>query len=458
MKIHMYFVFLLALLYACSEKNIVYYYSNTVVTDTIPFDILNYNGILVNVRINEKVYNFVFDTGSEKTIINSIIPSISEFYDTTYFYDAFDNRLSSNKVKLDSLHIGNLHVVGMDSYLQRDLYYDGILGNDILGKMVWKIDLMNQQIISTKDIKNLRVSGTGIPFRKVNNSILFPISINGIKVEACIDTGYQGFMLLNTQTMDKVVDNIDEAILWEDIRDLHSGNTFAIERYSPPMDSLFYILEDVYVDGIALRDEIIKFHRFKLNFVGMDFFKRFEYVILDYPNSEIYFGPSQKKSLEFLKTNMSRINSNGIILSSTDNLLQIKGITSDAKDLGLKYLDTVLSINGISIVDRDSLFYRNSTEEFQLGVSDLNISEYRFMIDRFHFVNDTSLIEVKRGKSSDRVKLIRKFHSNSIPESIADTYVDLNLPLFRREKIKTASSYYYIFDIREVLSEKLRNR
>src|SRR5690606_770101 len=139
------------------------------------------------------------------------------------------------------------------------------------------------------------------------NSILFPIYINGIEVEACLDTGFQGFLLLNAQTMHKIVDNVDESILWEDVRDLHSGNTFAIERYSPPMDSLFYALKDVYAGGIALRDEIVKFHRFKLNLIGMDFFKRFEYVILDYPNSKIYFGPSQRKSLEFLKTNLSRI-------------------------------------------------------------------------------------------------------------------------------------------------------
>jgi len=246
------------------------------------------------------------------------------------------------------------------------------------------------------------------------------------------------------------VGDSDESILWEDVRDLHSGNTFNIEPYSPPMDSLFYILKDVHTGGIALRDEIVKFHRFKLNLIGMDFFKRFEYIILDYPNSKIYFGPSQRKSLEFLKTNLSRINSNGIILSNTDNVLQIKGITSKAKDLGLKYLDTVLSVNGISIVDRDNLFYR-STQDIEFGISNLKISEYRFMIDSFHFVNDTSLIEVKRGKNSDRVKLVREFHSNSIPDSIADTYVDLNLPLFKWKKIKTASSSYYIFDISEVL-------
>src|SRR5690554_6889719 len=146
MKIYIYILFSLALLYACSERKIVHYYSDNIVIDTIPFAILNYNGILVDVFISGKKYNFVFDTGSGKTIISSTVPSISEFYDTTYFYDAFDNRLSANKVKLDSLQIRNLYLVGMDSYLQRDLYYDGIIGNDILGQIVWKIDLINQKI------------------------------------------------------------------------------------------------------------------------------------------------------------------------------------------------------------------------------------------------------------------------------------------------------------------------
>src|SRR5690606_32903253 len=99
----------------------------------------------------------------------------------------------------------------------------------------------------------------------------------------------------------------------------------------------------------------------KLNIIGMDFLQRFDYFILDYPNQQIYFGKEQHKSLNFLVYSLLRMNSKGINLVPSNHKAQIGRVNSEAKCLGISYEDTVLSIDGISVVDRDSLFFKNNS-------------------------------------------------------------------------------------------------
>ncbi len=146
-------------------------FPENVMVDTIPFSKPFVNYISLEVLVKDKAYNLIFDSGSEKTLINSSIPSTKISTDTVFFDDIYNQPHPSFQVLLDTLKIGGIKVIQMDSYLQRDLNFDGIFGGDIMKELVWKIDLFNQKIYVTKDVVNFNLKDAGIPFRRKGNNI-----------------------------------------------------------------------------------------------------------------------------------------------------------------------------------------------------------------------------------------------------------------------------------------------
>lgn len=445
-------------IFSCKEieKSTIEFPENSIV-DTIPFITPFSNKVVLEAYVNKEPYSLVFDTGAEFTLINSTIPSKKLSSDTVYFNDFLRQLHSSFRVLVDTLQIGGLKIVNMDSYLQRDLNLDGIVGGDIMEDFVWKMDFYNQRILVTKEVSNFNPKNDGIPFIKTGNNIYIQSKINGSSMTLLVDTGHDGFISINKNKITAHPKAVTDPVFWEDNSILHSVNHFASKSYRPFMDTTLYLKGNIQVGDLFLNNEIIKIHKSPYNLIGMDFLKRFDHVIFDYPNKKIYFGEMQDKTLDFFKTSLLRLNSKGVILQPNDSMVKIIGITNEAKELGLNYSDTIISIDYIPIQNRDSSFYLSKSKMHQeISFLEFSPSKFQKLINEFHFISDSSILEVKRGDSSQYYNLTRQLNFKEMPEFLLDYYVDLQLAPPKIKKIKTVSGSYYTFKTTELLSPGLK--
>jgi hypothetical protein len=416
--------------------------------------------VLLEAMVQGKQYKLAFDTGSPTTLVSSLVPSLKTSSDTVFFSDIINQLHASVKVSIDTLKLGHLQVVNKQSYTQRDLSIDGLLGNDIIGDLVWKIDFFNQKIYATQDIKNFDIMSEGIPITRNGSYITMKCSISNRELELVIDTGYGGFISINKDIADTVLNHSNEPIVWEGVSTLGRGNPYLSLSFANHIDTTYYITDDISFGEFTLRNEIIELRHFPLSIVGMDFFKRFEYFIIDYPNQKLYFGKVQKKSLDFLMSTLLRMNTKGITFIPSDSKAIVGRVASSGKDAGIAYLDTVLSIDGVSVVDRDSSFYQSKTiRHEEISYVEYFPSQFRKLWTDFHFKTDTSIIEIKRGDSSQCYTLYRQYNFTAMPDSLHDYYVDLSLPLPNFNRIKTESdTHYFRFKTEELVPWGLRNK
>src|SRR5690606_22310453 len=220
----------------------------------------------------------------------------------------------------------------------------------------------------------------------------------------------------------------------------------------PRLDTTYYFISNMTVGEILLENEIIELTHNPFNIVGMDFFKRFDHFVLDYPNGMIHFGNEQHKSLTFVFSSLIRMNTMGITLVPK-NKVQIGRINSGAKEAGISYYDTLLSINGVSVVNRDSVFFKNNSKlNTDTNTFEFRPSPYQSLWNEFHFVRDTSTIEIKRGDSSQIYTLYRQYNFTAMPDSLHDYYIDLSLPLPNFKRVRTeADTYYFRFKTDELV-------
>jgi hypothetical protein len=416
--------------------------------------------ILLEAMVQGKQYKLAFDTGSPTTLVSSIVPSLKTSSDTVFFNDIINQPHASVKVSIDTLRLGRLQVINKQSYTQRDLTIDGILGNDIIGHLVWKIDFVNQKVYLTQDVKNFNVLGDGIPLTKIGPYITMKCSISNKELDLIIDTGYSGFISMNKNLADSLLYYSKRPILWEGVSTLGRGNPYLSPSFTEHIDTTYYFYDDISFGKVTLKNEIIELRHFPWSIVGMDFFKRFEYFIIDYPNQKLYFGKVQRKSLDFLVSSLLRMNTKGVTLIPSDSKAIVGKVTSSGKEVGIHYLDTVLSIDGVSIVNRDSSFYQSKTiQHEEISYVEYFPSEFRKLWTDFHFKSDTSTIEIKRGNNSQFYTLYREYNFTAMPDSLHDYYVDLSLPLPNFNKVKTDSdSYYFRFKTEELVPWGLLNK
>lgn len=418
------------------------------------------NHVLLEAMVGDESYNLTFDSGSPTTMVNSKVKTRRISSDTVFFHDILLQQHPAFRVSIDTLQIGKFKVIKMDSYLQRDLNFDGMLGDDIIRNLVWKFDLINRKMYVTEDINNFKFDGESIPFYRKNEHIVVTVKIDNADVELIVDTGYSGFITIDKFNYDYMFSPSKKPIFWEGVSTRQFGNPYASLAHSLRIDSTYYVNVNLDIGGVTLENEIIELHHVPLNIIGMDFFKRFDYFILDYQNNMIHLGEVMNKSLDFLMTSLMKMNTKGITFIPSKSKAQIGRVTSWAKENGLNYLDTILSIDGESLVNRDSLFYQNQSRfNEETEYYEYRPSKFLQLWNEFHFTKDTSIIEVKRGDSSQIYTLHRQYCLTSMPDSLHDYYIDLRFPLPNIHSVKTGTdTYYFRFKTEELVPWGLKNK
>lgn len=243
-----------ALVISCSESS-----QQQLVFGENKVDTLNYlndidNKIYVPLKINDSVYNFLFDTGASSTLIDSKIKISRESNNTQKILGFYSEQREAKKVWPEQITIGNTQFLNFSDCLQTDLTFPGFLGNNLLNKLCWSLDFVNQKVYVTEDVHNLyRDLSNGIPFELINNTVHIKGVVEGVELPILIDTGDSGASIkINKRFLDENRKN--NIIQWSSII---SSNYSYKQNLDDLEETSFETIGNITLGDEVYQDELI---------------------------------------------------------------------------------------------------------------------------------------------------------------------------------------------------------
>lgn len=238
--------------------------------------------IIVTVKIDNKPFPFIFDTGSQ---INLLFNDGSFDLSKAKDIKILDSKNNSSKAQIVRKHIelpffnikskGLCVIIESKPKLFERLNIHGILGADIINKFNWRIDTRNLEIyrINEKDIKTLDTNSYIInTFIDKNNTLSASADINNNNSNTFIfDTGYNGILSISSPR--KTTTNKQHFIEHVGVESTINGDK---------MDTSFINLDTLRIGNFIIENIPISYYSFddknELNTIGMGFFKTFEEI------------------------------------------------------------------------------------------------------------------------------------------------------------------------------------
>ncbi|WP_106832104.1 hypothetical protein [Parabacteroides pacaensis] len=399
------FIFLIISRVSCANSD---YVSMAGKIDTLSMLDRNY---LVNISVKNVPIQCFFDTGNETTefLLSSVEPV--SFISITSKIDINGEKISRKLIQLDTLSIGHTKYLkrglyaGVDSLKKSDL---SILGNDIYEKFVWKLDHVHQQIYFSQDPKVFTEDYIlAVPFAKDMKLASLEATIAGKNYKFILDTGYPEFAHINDSTISNTT-NWYSCLTYNYLLQYHKPITNESEHSKKQT----LCIQDMNIGHLLFNNEIINYNKYPNNLLGRDFCNRFEYIIIDYPNRMIYFGPTYHKSSFYLHELKRKINTLGIDFSYSKPL-KIIGISEEMKKKGLDIGDTIIKINNILVENNPDLLkgFKNLRETVLPENS----------LFKIHYIDDIVEITVKK---ENKLKAFTLFRKSYIEEP--DTVISYN--------------------------------
>ncbi len=250
----------------------------------IPFKYIN-NHIFIDVNINNKTYNFLFDTGAEFNVIDEEI--VNEFqYKTISEVKASGNSFSTQKVKLieiPKISLSNVDFLNTGAIIQNipiKKHYgcfevNGLIGNNLMRKANWQIDYKNKVIRITDDLKRIKISEKAIPIKmnaKITGNIYFDVGINGVFSKFTFDTGSNWKITTSSKKFQSFQDKSKK------LEFLKLGNEYE------------FIADVVSLDKINIEKQIITLENGNHSLLGNRFFENYTLTI-DWKKDIVFFDP-----------------------------------------------------------------------------------------------------------------------------------------------------------------------
>lgn len=314
---------------------------------SVPFEVLD--GIpIVNVSLDGKNHQFVFDTGASMTVINSVdFPNIS----TSKKYDDVGG-ISSERKSINAVNFSfnflnqrfkNKEVLYTDLTLASkiscsNLNISGIIGRDIMENYIVEINPESKKLVfhrhadfNEKQLKDF----TKIKLQKKRPSV--PIKIGGETRYVLFDTGRNGGLSTTGYKLDQYIETTQHTSYRS------KGSSFGIHGVNNDEDIHHKVYNaEVQIGDLDLTNQTFETSKRDFNNMGFRFAKQF-ISYLDLKNQKLYI----KRIIQ----NTENINESviGSIGFSTKYDLEMKKniiINLSTKQNKLALGDTLISING----------------------------------------------------------------------------------------------------------------
>ncbi|WP_149239746.1 aspartyl protease family protein [Dyadobacter sp. 32] len=394
--------------------------------------------------VKGKKYNLIIDTGSQRSLLQQYVPGTRNNR-TSQITDSKGSVYAENNVIIDTMSLGSFDLIGhkfIQTYSKKPRN-DGILGMDFLQYFTITLNFKKQEIELTRDnavdnvhqLKKIQILG-------LKNTPCIELDVDGIKTIFLIDTGYDMFASVNSNTADKAMKK--NLIHWQGYDE---STTYRDEPGLPAIINYAQKIVDVCFTGYKLKREIIHFHSRKnlMHLVGLDFLKRFETVTFDFPNNTAYLGKMQKKSLLYFHESF-RFNGSGILFNN-DSLPKITHKAELVASKDIEIGDTIVGFENKLLVENiRSKTLQTIGSLYRHGGAGAH-SEFTELMRRARFSGSDGQISILKNGVLRAITLKRQKLLQPEFEYI-DYYPPmeiLNIPYITSQRVLNDTSYYYIF-------------
>jgi predicted aspartyl protease len=239
----------------------------------------------------------LFDTHAPFCIFNSVIEKSNQFIKVGE--SSLSNRTPDGKkikfisyltdsVKFGTVTFNHILTKGVPDKTENNNYkYDGIFGDNLLMKGVWKIDFEKNIITFTNtidSIDNLQDAEKITTSYSLSDNFMIDILFeNNIKEKFEVDLGYNGYLTIPLTEFDKI-DLNKKAII------KNSTNTFIVGTQNVTQYQLPNTTIKFSDRTKSLTTTLISSNVMKMKLIGVGFFSKFKFVVFDYPNKTIYIS------------------------------------------------------------------------------------------------------------------------------------------------------------------------
>lgn len=326
----------------------------------IPFRYIN-NHIFIDVKINNKTYNFLFDTGAEFNVIDEDIFKELQ-YKTISKGKASGNSFSTQKVKsieIPKISLSNVDFVNTSAIvlnLPFKKHYgcfevNGIIGNNLMRKANWQIDYKNKVIRITDDLKNVKISEKAVPIKmnaKTAGNIYLDIGINGVFSKFTFDTGSNWSITTSSKKFQSFQDKNKK------LEFLKRGNEYE------------FIADIVSLGKINIEKQIITLENGNHSLLGNRFFENYTLTI-DWKKDVIFFD-----SVNQIKESKLSSYQLGLTINYEKNIIVANNSWLEHKlDFEVENGTKILSINSVNVTNfkRSELceYWYNFNEQIKDG-------------------------------------------------------------------------------------------
>jgi predicted aspartyl protease len=318
---------------------------NTTYYSEIPFRYID-GYIFIDIIQNGSKYNFLFDTGSEGTLVDKSI--VNEFdyrpYSETKLSGPVVNdqeikTIVLSKIQLSDIVFSDIGAIAIDLDFAKEKFCDklhGIIGSNLMKKSNWQIDYKNQLIKLSDNISEFHLGDpeyvieTKLPSKGFGTETI-DITINGITMPFDFDTGNGSSKIVaNPKTYKKLIKKSN-----------------AVEYGFSKSDKDFYLIpEKLLIGGVEFSNQLVSLENRvgNLRLLGNRFYENF-LVTVDWENHQLYldsYGEIDNDDLfEFPLKFTANYNSNKVVVAS--------GLSEFLKANKLKEGSVVSKVNGVEI-------------------------------------------------------------------------------------------------------------
>ena len=257
----------------------------------IPFGLFA-KGILIDTYwgADQVLYKLYLDNHSPTWANEHIIhynPSISKSKDFLYSTTTADGKAIAGDVYVcDNIRLGGVHFKNVSFYNISNPSNagkaDGVIGENIMNKGVWKIDFTHQQLqfaSSIDSVKGLEEAEL-LTAEFTDNAIEIKIAFrNAITETLELDLGYNGAVILPAE-MAKPIFYGNTKIYTDSMQFSTPGGTAAIKN-SVANDK-------IEIGGRNFNTFITSNEMVREKLIGLRFFNSFNFIVIDYLNKAVY--------------------------------------------------------------------------------------------------------------------------------------------------------------------------
>ncbi len=266
--------------------------------------------IILEVIIEKKRYNFLYDTGAEICVIGENLAREINYRTVTKF-NAKDSRKVKKKLKfieIPEIELQSIKFVEIGAAIANlkslsDYFgcikIEGILGNNLFRKAKWELDYKNQVIRVSDDIDRLKENSKAVIIPMICGEIgnaYVELEINKNRAKFILDTGYNG-KVTSKMKLFEILTKSSEHFENTEMKGVEGYSLFKGLSYG----STYYgYAKQIKIGNQNILNQIITFKERSPNLIGNQLLESFK-VIIDWSDKTLILYKNEEIKADTLK-------------------------------------------------------------------------------------------------------------------------------------------------------------